>query len=79
MTLSKLCEMVKERKPGVFQSMGLQRVGLNLATEWDQQQSRDLFTTALHSATITNSGNWKETYRSTIQLHFTVEETVQKG
>ena len=33
MTLSKLCEMVKEGKPGVFQSMGLQRAGLNSATE----------------------------------------------
>ena len=35
--LSKLLETVKERKPGVLQSMGLQRVGHNLATE--QQNS----------------------------------------
>ena len=27
MSLSKLWEMVKERKPGVLQSIGLQRVG----------------------------------------------------
>ena len=49
MTLSKLWEMVKEGKPGMFQSMGLERVGHNLASEWEQQQSRDLFTIALHS------------------------------
>ena len=33
MSLSKLQEMVKDRKPGMLQSMGLQRVGHNLATE----------------------------------------------
>ena len=33
MSLSKLWEMVKDREPGVLQSMGLQRVGNNLATE----------------------------------------------
>ena len=33
MSLSKLQEIVKEGKPGVLQSMGLQRVGHDLATE----------------------------------------------
>ena len=33
MSLSKLLEMVKDRKPGVLQSMGSQRVGHNWATE----------------------------------------------
>ena len=33
MNLSKLQETVKDRKPGVLQSMGSQKVGHNLATE----------------------------------------------
>ena len=33
MSLSKLREMVKDREPGVLQSMGLQRIGHSLATE----------------------------------------------
>ena len=33
MSLSKLQEMVKDRKPGVLQSMGSQRVRHNCATE----------------------------------------------
>ena len=33
MSFSKLREMVKDRKPGVLQSMGLQRVGHDFATE----------------------------------------------
>ena len=33
MTLSKLWKMVKEGKPGMFQSMGLERVGHNLVSE----------------------------------------------
>ena len=33
MSLSKLWEMVKDRKPGVLQAMGSLRVGHNLATE----------------------------------------------
>ena len=33
MSLSKLKEMVKDREPGVLQSMGSQRVGHNLVTE----------------------------------------------
>ena len=33
MSLSKLQEMVKDRKPGVLQSMGSQRVRQNCATE----------------------------------------------
>ena len=37
MSLSKLWERVKDRKPGVLQSMGLQRVGSDLATEQQQQ------------------------------------------
>ena len=33
MSLSKLQEMVKDREPGVLQSLGLQRVGHDLVTE----------------------------------------------
>ena len=33
MSLGKLQEMVKDREPGVLQSMGLQRVGYDLVTE----------------------------------------------
>ena len=36
MNLSKLREMVKDRKPGMLQSMGSQRVGHNWATEQQQ-------------------------------------------
>ena len=38
MNLSKLWKMVKDRKPGVLQSMGSQRVAYNWATEQQQQQ-----------------------------------------
>ena len=38
MSFSKLWELVKDRKPGVLQSMGLQRVGHDLATEQHQQR-----------------------------------------
>ena len=38
MSLSKLREMVKDRKPGVLQSMGLQRVGHDSATEQQMYQ-----------------------------------------
>ena len=37
MNLSKLQETVKDREPGVLQSMGSQRIGLNLVTEQQQQ------------------------------------------
>ena len=37
MSLSKLWEIVKTGKPGVLQSMGMQRVGHDLATEEQQQ------------------------------------------
>ena len=33
MSLSILWELVKDREPGVLQSMGLQRVGYDLVTE----------------------------------------------
>ena len=36
-SLSKLWEIVKDREPGVLQSMGLQRVGHNLATEQEEE------------------------------------------
>ena len=36
LSLSKLWEIVKDREPGVLQSMGLQRVGHNLATEQEE-------------------------------------------
>ena len=39
MNLSKLWEMVKDRKPGMLQSMGSQRLGHNLVTEqWTTYQ-----------------------------------------
>ena len=41
MSLSKLQEIVKERKPGMLQFMGLQTVRHDLATE-QQQQIREL-------------------------------------
>ena len=37
MSLSKLWEMVKDKKPGVLQSMGSPRVRHDLATEQQQQ------------------------------------------
>ena len=37
MSLSKLLEMVKDRKPGVLQSMRLPRVGHSLETERQQR------------------------------------------
>ena len=39
MNLSKLQEIVADRGAGVLQSMGLQRVGQDLATEQQQQNS----------------------------------------
>ena len=38
MSLSKLWELVMDRKPGVLQSMGSQRVGHNWATELNQNE-----------------------------------------
>ena len=38
MSLSKLGEMVKDRKPGVLQFTGSQRVGHNLEIEQQKQQ-----------------------------------------
>ena len=38
MSLSKLWEIVKDKKTGVLHSTGLQRVRLNLVTEKQQQQ-----------------------------------------
>ena len=37
MSFSKLWETVKDRKAAMLQSMGLQRVGCDLATEQQQQ------------------------------------------
>ena len=37
MNLSKLWEMVKDREAGTQQFLGLQRVGIKLATEQQQQ------------------------------------------
>ena len=58
MSLSKLWEIVKDRKPGVLQSMGLQRIRLDLATE--QQQ--------IHSPSM-GPAEWKELrYQSTMSI-----------
>ena len=43
MSIHKLREMVKNRKRGVLQSMGLQRVGHDLATEQQQNQIAETF------------------------------------
>ena len=43
MNLSKLQEIVKDREPGVLQSMGLQRVGYDLVTEWRQKANGRIF------------------------------------
>ena len=42
-SLSKLQEMVKEGKPGVLQSMGSQRVGLDWGTEQQQLETHHGF------------------------------------
>ena len=42
-SLSKLQEMVKEGKPGVLQSMGSQRVGLDWVTEQQQLETHHGF------------------------------------
>ena len=39
MSLSKLRKIVKDRKPGLLQSTGLQRVGQDLATEQQQREA----------------------------------------
>ena len=39
MSLSQLREIVKDRKPGLLQSTGLQRVGQDLATEQQQREA----------------------------------------
>ena len=43
MNLGKLWEMVRDRWPGVLLSMGQQRVRHDLATEQQQQQSKELW------------------------------------
>ena len=44
MSLSKLWELVKDRKPGILQSMGMQRVGHNWTTElnWTEVSTSEL-------------------------------------
>ena len=43
MSLSRFQELVMEKKPGMLQSMGLQRVGHDLATKQQEQKvSNDL-------------------------------------
>ena len=48
MNLSKLQDTVKDRKPGVLQSMGSQKVGHNLATEQH-------FTKLIYSSLLSHS------------------------
>ena len=50
MDLGKLWEVVRDRKPGVLQSMGLQRIGHDLATE--QQQFSDMLINTLEQVII---------------------------
>ena len=40
-SLSKLSEIMEDRKPGVLQSMELQRVGHDLATEQQQRERQN--------------------------------------
>ena len=42
MSLSKLCKIVKDREPGMLQSMGLQRVRHDLATKQEHKASRKI-------------------------------------
>ena len=46
MNLSKLQDIVKDKEPGVLQSMGSQNIRYNLATE---QQQQNVFVWMLHS------------------------------
>ena len=48
MSLSKLLEIVKDREPGMLQSIGSQRVGHNLATEQLQQGILELFSSGIY-------------------------------
>ena len=52
-SLSKLWEIVKRRKPGMLQSMGSQRVGHDLATEQQQQLPLTVVTLVIGSITPT--------------------------
>ena len=49
--LSRLWEMVKDREPGVLQSMGSQRVGHDLATEQHQHPTLGVLVSTLHGTT----------------------------
>ena len=42
MSLSKLQEMVKDRKPGMLQSMGSSRVRHDFATKQQKENGRDM-------------------------------------
>ena len=53
MNLSKLWEIAKRRKTGMLQSMGLQRVGHDLATEQQQQLPLTVVTLVIGSITPT--------------------------
>ena len=53
MNLSKLWEIVKRRKPGMLQSMGLQTAGHDLATEQQQQLPLTVVTLVIGSITQT--------------------------
>ena len=48
MSLSKLWEFVVDRRPGMLQSMGLQRVRQYLVTELDYPQTTNSFITSSH-------------------------------
>ena len=61
MSLSKLREMVKDRKPGMLQFMGSQRVRHNLATTIiKRNESELLIETWVDLETVIQSGKVKE-------------------
>ena len=60
MNLSKLREEVKDREPGVLQSMGSQRVGHNWVTELRSLKWRSKIEQAIIRALVTNPDSGKD-------------------
>ena len=67
MNLSKLLEIVKAWEPGVLQSMGLQRVGRDLATEWLQQTAWDWLSLTGGSSLLLFPGSSQEVEKENME------------